>query len=142
MNNGGRDRRRLVVAWTQARQDTRGGRMSNVSKAGMTLDVQVTPLSNPAGVRIRPKGKQSGPWTMLSTGTSAHAVAAKSKRSKGKGRNSRTTAMKIGDSWHAGPWRVGGAHGKGTWAKGRDAGFDAALTKVSDLFHKVVSDGG
>ena len=121
----------------QAQRDTHGGRMRNVGKSGVSLDVQITPLSNPVGVRIRPKGKQSGPWTMLSSGTSAHLVAAKKKR----GKTSRGRAMRIGSSWHAGPWRAGGTAGKGTWAKGRDAGMDEALTKVRAMFKEVVNDG-
>ena len=121
----------------QAASDTHGGIMRNVSKKGMRLDVQVTPLSDPKGVRIRPKGKQSGPWTMLSSGTTAHDVRARTKR----GKTSRNRALRIGESWHTGPWRVRGARGKDTWVKGRDAGFDDALKAVQAKFHKAVNDG-
>lgn len=119
----------------QMQRDTSGGTMSGVGKKGVRLDVQVTPLSSPVGVRIRPKGKTSGPWSMLSTGTSAHLVAARRRR----GNTSRGRAMSIGGSWHAGPWRVGGTSGKGTWQKARDAGMDEALTKVRSMFKEVVS---
>ena len=119
----------------QAGRDA-GGRMRNVGKNGVSLDVQITPLSNPVGVRIRPKGKTSGPWTMLSTGTSAHLVAARRKR----GKTSRNRAMNIGGSWRVGPWQVGGTRGKGTWQKGHTAGFDEALTKVRSMFKEVVND--
>ncbi len=123
----------------QAQRDTHGGRMTGVSKAGITLGVQVTPLSNPAGVRIRPKGKQSGAWAMLSTGTRAHDVAAKRKRSKAPRGSSRARSMRIGSSWHAGPWRVSGTPGKGTWQRGRDAGLDDAVDAVRAELHKVVT---
>lgn len=117
----------------QANRDSHGGTMSGIGKNGTRLDVKLTPLSNPKGVRIRPN--KAGPWAILSSGTSAHLVAAKSKR----GRTSRGRAMRIGGSWHAGPWRVGGARGKQTWTKGRDAGFDEALAKVRSMFSEAVS---
>lgn len=127
----------------QAQRDTHGGRMSNVSRAGMTLDVQITPLSNPTGVRIRPKGKQAGPWAMLSSGTSAHTIAARSgrkHRSKVSPNSSRARAMSIGGTWRVGPYRVRGSRGKQTWQRGRDEGMAKAATAVADEFRKLVTD--
>jgi hypothetical protein len=123
----------------QLARDTSGGMMRNVGKNGVRLDVQITPLSNPTGVRIRPRGKTSGPWTMLSTGTSAHLVAARRKRLKGRGNASRARSMRVGGAWRTGPWTVGGSRGKGTWQKGRETGLDEAVKAVADEFKKVVA---
>jgi hypothetical protein len=123
----------------QMTRDSHGGTMSGIGKNGTRLDIKLTPLSSPKGVRIQPN--KAGPWAILSSGTSAHLVAAKNKRRRGRGNSSRARAMRIGGAWRAGPWRVGGSRGKGTWTKGADAGFDEALTKVRAMFSKAVAGG-
>jgi hypothetical protein len=119
----------------QMTSDTHGGTMRNLGKSGARLDIRITPLSSPVGVRIKPS--KAGPWVILQKGTSAHLVAARA----GRGRSSRGRAMSIGGSWRAGPWRVGGVRGKQTWTTGRDAGFAKALPEVRAMFAEVVADG-
>lgn len=131
----------------QAARDTGGDRrMSGMGKRGGALGVDTRPLSNPVGVRITPKRRQSGMWAIVSSGRSGFTVQAKArrKRQKGTGRSaSRARAMRIGDGggWAVGPWHVGGTRGKGTWSKGVEAGLDGAHDKVLAEFRRVVRDG-
>ena len=117
----------------QMTRDTHGGTMSGIGKKGTRLDVKLTPLNSPVGVRIRPN--KAGPWAIMESGRSGgYTIAAKRKR----GRTSRGRAMRVGGAWRAGPWTGGATSGKGTWTRGRDAGFDEALEAVHRKFAEVV----
>lgn len=121
-------------------------RMSGFAGGRVQLDLEVTPLRNPAGVRIRPKRKQGGQWAVLSNGTSAHEVGAKARRKLRKGTkrgSSRARSMRIGTGggWAVGPWRVGGTRGKNVWPIGVQRGLEAAREDIRDGFRKVVTGG-
>lgn len=119
----------------EAASDTHGGSMSGIAGGKYRLDVKLTPLSSPAGVRIRPAPKHLGMWVLMESGRSGgYRIAAKRKR----GKTSRGRAMSIGGAWRAGPWTGGAARGKGTWTHGRDHGFDEALDAVRRKFGEVV----
>ena len=130
----------------QLGHDTGGDQaMSGFAKGRYRMQLKLTQLNNPAGVRIRPAAKQSGMWTILDSGRSGFEVSARARRRKRKGTKkgtSRGRAMNIDGAWRAGPWRVGGTRGHHTWSKGRDAGFERAIEAVRDELHKVVSAGG
>lgn len=118
----------------QAMSGFRGGRYR------MTL--QITSLSSPAGVRIRPAARQTGMWTILDSGRSSFEVAARGRRRKKKGTkkgSSRGRAMHVAGVWRAGPWHVGATGGHHTWSKGRDAGIARAIDAVRDELHQAVS---
>jgi len=126
----------------QAMSGFRGGRYR--------LTLQIDPLRNPAGVRIRPAAKQSGMWTILDSGRSSFDVNARpnrrrkpgtKRRKRSQNTTSRARAMKIGGAWRAGPWSVPGSLGHHTWSKGRDAGISRAVEAVRLELHKVVNGG-
>ena len=120
----------------QALSGFRGGRYR--------LTLQIDPLRNPAGVRIRPAKKQSGMWTILDSGRSAFTVAARGRRRHKKGvkkGSSRAAGMNVDGAWRAGPWGVGGTRGHRTWSKGRDAGISRAVEAVRLELTKVVNGG-
>lgn len=129
----------------EAARDTGGDRrLSGLGK--IELDVQLSPLNNPVGVRIRPSKRSSGVWTIVSKGTAAHAVQAKAKRkrkAKGGARgSSRSRAMRVGDGgWAVGPWTVGGTSGKGTWPRGVQRGLEGARDEYRAAFRKAVQGG-
>jgi hypothetical protein len=132
----------------QLHADTGDGALSGVGGGRYRLTVKVTPLSNPAGVRIRPAPKQAGMWTLISTGRSGgYTVAAKARRKrKARGKKAKTSsrgqAMAINGAWRAGPYHVKrGTRGRNTWVKGRDAGFTAGLAAARDELRKAVSGG-
>lgn len=120
----------------QAVSDTHGGSMSGIAGGKYRLDVKLTPLSSPAGVRIRPTPKHLGMWAIMESGRrGGYPIAAKRKR----GKTSRGRAMHVGGVWRAGPWTGGRAwSGKNTWTHGRDVGFDEALEAVRRKFAEVV----
>jgi hypothetical protein len=121
----------------QALSGFRGGRYR--------LTLQIDPLRNPAGVRIRPAAKQSGMWTILDSGhRGGYQVAARPRRRHKRGvkkGSSRAAAMNIG-GWHAGPFTVKRpSRGHRTWSKGRDAGISRAVEAVRLELSKVVNGG-
>ena len=105
----------------QVTRDTGGdGALSGISNGRYKLTTKLTPLSSPAGVRIRPSPKQSGMWTILDSGRTGYTVAARPRRRRSKGTkktSSRGRAMNIGGAWRTGPWHVGGTSGKRTWSR-------------------------
>lgn len=130
----------------QANADTGGGTMSGVSKGRVRLRLKITPLSNPAGVRIRPAARQSGMWTLLDSGARAHPIAARARRrhkSKGKKArsSSRAAAMKVGGAWRAGPYRHPGSRGRGTWTRTVDRALAEGLDRARDELHRAVTGG-
>lgn len=129
----------------QLERDTGGDRaLSGIAGGRYKLDVDITPLSNPAGVRLRPKDRQTGMWSILSKGTSPHELRANPRRKQVRKivrTASRARAMNVGGSWRAGPWKVGGTRGKNTWQRGVAAGLDKAVEAVRDELHKAVSGG-
>lgn len=131
----------------QLNRDTGGDQaLSGIAKGRYRMAIDITPLRNPAGVRIRPKGKQSGMWTLLDSGRSGYTVSARARRKRHattKRGSSRARAMRIGGGgWATGPWHVGGTSGRHTWTRGRDAGLSAAIDAVRVELHRVVSSGG
>lgn len=129
----------------QVRRDTGGdGALSGIGGGKYKLDIELSPLRSPVGVRIRPKSRQSGMWAIVSKGTSAHEIRAKPRRKqvrKLKRTASRARAVRVGGAWRAGPWRVSGSRGKNTWTHGRDKGFDLAVKAAFDEVRRVVSGG-
>ncbi len=130
----------------QLARDTGGDQaMSGFRGGRYRMTLKLSPLSSPAGVRIRPAAKQTGMWTILDSGRSGFTVAARTRRRHKRGvkkGSSRAAGMKIGDNWHAGPFKVGGSRGHRTWSKGRDAGYARALDAVRDELHKAVNGRG
>jgi hypothetical protein len=129
----------------EAGRATGGDRRLSGMGGRVTMDVQLRPLSNPVGVRITPKPKQAGIWTIVSSGTSAHTVQAK-RRKVGRGTkrgSSRARAMRIGDGggWAVGPWTVGGTRGKDVWPRGVELGLERARAKYRDAFREAVQGG-
>lgn len=129
----------------QLQADTGGDQaMSGFAKGRYRMDVKITPLRNPAGVRLTPANKQAGMWTILDSGRSSFEVAARTRRRHKRGvkkGTARAAAMNVGGAWRAGPWRVGSTSGHRTWSKGRDRGLDEALVAIRDQFHKAVLGG-
>ncbi len=131
----------------QLAADTGGDEaMSGFRGGRYRMTLKVTPLNNPAGVRIRPAARQTGMWTILDSGRTGFDVSARARRkSKGRGKayraSSRGRAMRVGDAWRAGPWHVGAARGHHTWSKGRDAGYARAIDAVRDELHRAVNGG-
>jgi hypothetical protein len=131
----------------QMNADTGGGTMSGVSKGRYRLQLKISPLNNPPGVRIRPAQRQSGMWQMMETGASAHKIAARPRRRhKGKGKaarsSSRATAMSPGGrGFRAGPFNHPGSRGKRTWSKGVDKGMAAAIDRAGAELHRAVTGG-
>jgi hypothetical protein len=127
----------------QLAHDTGGDEaMSGFRGGRYRMTLSITKLSSPAGVRIRPAAKQTGMWTILDSGRSGFTVSARARRRHKKGvrkGSSRAAGMKIGDNWHAGPWKVGPTRGHHTWSKGRDAGISRAVEAVRDELHKAVA---
>jgi hypothetical protein len=127
-------------------RDTGGnGSLSGVAGGRYRLTTKVTPLSNPAGVRIRPSPKQTGMWKMLDSGRrGGYTVAARPRRrhkSKArKARNpSRDQAMAIGGVWRAGPYTVNrSTRGRGTWRRGVDTGRTAGIAAARDELRRAV----
>lgn len=130
----------------QLTRDTGGDQaMSGFRGGRYRLTLKLTPLSSPAGVRIRPAAKQTGMWTILDSGRSSYTATARARRRHKRGvkkGTSRAAAMNVDGAWRAGPWRVGGTRGHHTWSKGRDAGFSRALDAVRDELHKAVNARG
>lgn len=134
---------------TQMTADTGGDRsLSGVSKGRYRLTLKLSPLRNPAGVRIRPSPRQSGMWALLDSGARPHEIAARARRKrqgKGKARtkatSSRGRALGPGGNLHAGPFRHPGSRGRGTWAKGRDRGFAAGIDAARTELHRAVTGG-
>lgn len=130
----------------QVNADTGGGTMSGVRKGRMRLTLKVTPLRNPAGVRIRPAPRQSGAWQLITTGASPHKIAARPRRRhKGKGKaarsSSRAQSMNPGGGFRTGPFRHPGSRGRGTWTKGATRGLDLGLERARDELHRAVTGG-
>jgi hypothetical protein len=130
----------------QVNADTGGGTMSGISKGRVRLQVKVTPLANPAGVRIRPAARQLGMWTMLDSGASAHKIAARPRRrhkTKGKAgkSSSRAQALSAGGTWRVGPFQHPGSRAKRTWSKAVDKGLQAGLDRAADELHRAVTSG-
>ena len=129
----------------QLQADTGGDQaMSGFAKGRYRLDVKLTPLRNPPGVRIIPANKQAGMWTILDSGRSSFTVAARARRRHKRGTKkgtARAAAMNVNGAWRAGPWHVGGTRGHRTWSTGRDKGYDLALDAVRDALHKAVAGG-
>lgn len=130
----------------QLARDTGGDSALSGFRGGRyKLTLNITPLNNPAGVRIRPARKQSGMWTILDSGRSGYQVAARPRRRHKRGvkkGTSRAAAMSIKGAWRAGPWHVGGTSGHRTWSKGRTIGFDRAMDAVRDELHRAVNARG
>jgi hypothetical protein len=125
--------------------DTGGDQsLSGIARGKYKLQVQLSPLRNPAGVRLRPRDRQAGMWTLLERGRTGYTVQARPRRKhkagKVKAANSRTRAMNVDGAWRAGPWKVGGTRGKHTWTTGIDKGQAEATAQVRALFHRVISD--
>lgn len=129
----------------QLKADTGGDQaLSGIRGGRYRLDVQLTPLRSPAGVRIRPPANQAGMWTLLDSGRSSFTVAARPRRRHKRGSKkgtSRAAAMQVAGAWRTGPWHVGGTRGHRTWSKGRDKGFDLAVDAVRDALHEAVAGG-
>src|SRR4051812_29462671 len=122
----------------QVSADTGGDQaLSGVAGGRYRLALDLTPLRAPAGVRIRPKDRQSGMWALLDKGhRGGYTVAAKKRRTSRKRKaGSRGAAMNIaGGGWHAGPFTVRRrSSGKHTWTKGRDKGYAAAADRIRDV---------
>ena len=134
---------------TQMTADTGGDRsLSGVSKGRYRLTLKLSPLRNPAGVRIRPAPRQSGMWAMLDSGARPHDIAARDRRrrkGRGKGRttatSSRGRAIGPGGQLRAGPFRHPGSRGRHTWAKGRAKGFAAGIEAARLELHRAVTGG-
>ena len=136
----------VLDALDDAVQRDAGGSLSGVAGGRYRLTTKVTPLRNPAGVRIRPSPKQTGMWKMLDSGRrGGYTVAARPKRrhksrSK-KARNpSRDGAMAVGGVWRAGPYTVKrSTTGRGTWRRavreGQTRGLDAARDELRQAVH-------
>lgn len=126
-------------------RDTGGDRRLSGMGGRVTMDVELRPLSNPVGVRITPKRRQSGMWAIVSSGRTGFEVRAKGRRKRKAGTPrtaSRARAMRIGDGgWAVGPWQVGGTRGKDTWPRGVQVGLDRARDLVGDALLRVVNDG-
>lgn len=131
----------------QLARDTGGnGSMSGVAGGRYRLTTKVTPLSNPAGVRIRPNPKQTGMWKMLDSGRrGGYQVAARPRRRHKsrarKARNpSRDGAMAIGGVWRAGPYTVKrSTRGRSTWRRGVDTGLDRGLDAARAELRRAVT---
>jgi hypothetical protein len=98
-------------------------------------------------VRIRPGARQSGAWALISTGASAHTIAARPRRrhkTKGKGArtSSRSASMTVGgDVWRVGPYRHPGSRGRQTWSKAVDRGLADGMERARDELHRAVTGG-
>lgn len=132
----------------QVNADTHGGSMSGMNKGRYQLKLKVSPLNNPAGVRIWPAARQSGMWSIMESGARAHDVAARPRRkrkSKGKAAkaSSRARAMNPGGKgFRVGPFHnTGGSRGHRTWSRGVDKGMAAGLDAAADLLRKAVTGG-
>lgn len=130
----------------QVNADTGGGTMSGISKGRVRLQVKVTPLANPAGVRIRPASRQLGMWTMLDTGASAHKIPARPRRrhkTKGKAgkASSRARALTAAGAWRVGPFTHPGSRGKGTWSTAVARGLDVGLDRAAVELRRAVQGG-
>lgn len=130
---------------TQLTRDTGDGALSGIARGRYRLTVKVTPLSSPAGVRIRPAPKQTGMWTILDSGRSGYQVAAKPRRKRRaaggrrlKATASRARAMNVAGAWRTGPWSVGGTAGKRTWSNARDRARPAAIDAARDALREVI----
>lgn len=129
----------------QLSADTGDRALSGIAGGRYKLDVQMTPLHAPAGVRIRPRDRQAGMWTLLERGHGGgYQVAARKRRTAKKRRaGSRGAAMNIGGAWRAGPYTVKRASsGRHTWQKGRDKGWAEAIDRSRDVLRRAVHDGG
>lgn len=129
----------------QLRADTGGDQaMSGFAKGRYRMDVKLTPLRNPPGVRITPANKQTGMWTILDSGRGPVVVTARPRRRHKRGvkkGTSRAAAMNIGGAWRAGPFHVGPTRGHRTWTTGRDKGMELAIVAVRDALHQAVLGG-
>jgi hypothetical protein len=129
----------------QLSADAGGDRaLSGIGGGRYPLKTQQTPLTSPAGVRIRPAAKQSGMWTLLDSGRSGFDVKAKPRRKRKPGTRkgtSRAGAMNVGGAWRTGPWHVGGTAGKRTWSRGIDKGRPAAIAAARDALRRSVLGG-
>ena len=132
----------------QVARDTGGdSALSGMAGGRYRLTLKVSPLNNPAGVRIRPAAKQTGMWTIVNSGRrGGYTVGARPKRRhktkgrKGRRYTSRDQAMAIGGAWRAGPYTVRrSTRGRGTWAKGRDTGWERGLDAARRELHELVT---
>lgn len=99
--------------------------------AGVRLSVKVERLGSIATVSAAPR-RGIGAWTILDSGTRAHAIRARRSRS--------SDAMNVpGVGWRTGPWRVRGVRGHNTWSKAMSRARAEALDAAHDEVKKVLS---
>lgn len=90
------------------------GRMSGMGNSSVRPMVDVQSTGRISISSVRPARRTTGMFVILEDGTDAHDIRSRARRRQPP---RPSEAMRIGDEWATGPWRVRGTSGKRVWSR-------------------------
>lgn len=101
--------------------DRKFSNMGGKGAKSLTTKTTYTGSGRYSVATIEAKSNRGG-WAILEHGTRGHSIRAR------RLRRGRSQAMRIGDNWATGPWRVSGVRARHTFTKGAKLGRPRAVT--------------